>query len=410
MSSDDSRDPRPMAHLWCRSCGHLMHTSAHCKVHFKRRPTHRAYGIHCACCNLTYSWEDLVSHLNVRNAHQRPAVVQHPPSPCTGSPDRSCSVESSPRLRPYDRPSSQRRHAGPIRAPHTLTGTEARQVPEAALGAPPASPMSPPTSSRHDRHYHTGFTASSSNSPSQYLQRPRLDVPPNSTLSYQSPDLRTAEQSRVASTGSTGRPPVLRQPLQIPDANWSLSSESQQLPISLEQYVNSVCSMYVPDTVSPPRSITNSGDPFLDSVTSGLLSDTDTSLLQSRATSVDTAISRPPITIPSDTDITSYSTVETSSSPALSAATPVESSLSSSYITDRQLLQMAISQLMWTFGVLSTHVRHTQPGDVSDSMGRHLIQSQGHWLIPIPNAMSMSLPDLIALLTPVWSQLYYSRR
>jgi len=410
MSSDESRDPRPMAHLWCRSCGHLMHTTAHCKVHFKRRPTHRAFGIHCACCNVTYSWEDLVPHLNVRNAHQRPAVVEDPPSPCTGSPDRPCSVESSPRLRPYDRPSSQRRHAGPIRAPHTLTWNQAHQVPEAALGAPPASAMSPPTSSRHDRRYHTGFTASASNSPSQYLQRPRLDVPPNSTLSYQSPDLHAGEQSRTTSTGSTGRVPVSSQPLQIPDASWSLSSESQQLPIPFEQYVNSVCSMYVPDTVSSPLSIMNSGDPFLGSATSALTSDDSTSLLGSRATSVDTAVSRAPIHIPSDTDTTSLSTVETSYSPALSAATTVESTLSPSYISDRQLLQMAISQLMWTFGVLSTHVRHTQPGDVSDSMGRHLIQSQGHWLIPIPNAMSMSLPDLIALLRPIWSQLYYTRR
>jgi len=351
-----------------------------------------------------------VPHLNVRNAHQRPAVVEDPPSPCTGSPDRPCSVESSPRLRPYDRPSSQRRHAGPIRAPHTLTWNQAHQVPEAALGAPPASAMSPPTSSRHDRRYHTGFTASASNSPSQYLQRPRLDVPPNSTLSYQSPDLHAGEQSRTTSTGSTGRVPVSSQPLQIPDASWSLSSESQQLPIPFEQYVNSVCSMYVPDTVSSPLSIMNSGDPFLGSATSALTSDDSTSLLGSRATSVDTAVSRAPIHIPSDTDTTSLSTVETSYSPALSAATTVESTLSPSYISDRQLLQMAISQLMWTFGVLSTHVRHTQPGDVSDSMGRHLIQSQGHWLIPIPNAMSMSLPDLIALLRPIWSQLYYTRR
>ena len=409
MSSDESRDPRPMAHLWCRSCGHLMHTSAHCKVHFKRRPTHRAFGIHCACCNLTYSWEDLVPHLNVRNAHQRPAVVDDPPSPCTGSPDRSCSVESSPRLRPYDRPSSQRRHAGPLRAPHTLTSTEARHVPEAALGAPPASPMSVPTSSRRDRRYHTGFTASSNSSPSQYLQRPRLDVPLIPTVSYQSPDLLTGGQPRVSSSGSTARVPATSQPLHIPDPNWSQSSESLQLPIQLENYVNSIYSMYIPTTVSPPLDIMNAGDPFLGSATSGLTTDTSSSVLESRATSVDTAVSRPLITIPSDTDTNSYSTVETPSSPALSVPTTVESAMSPSYITDRQL-QMAISQLMWTFGVLSTHVRHTQPSDVSDSMGRHLIQSQGHWLIPIPNAMSISLPELIALLRPIWSQLYYTRR
>jgi len=389
-----------------------MHTSAHCKVHFKRRPTHRAFGIHCACCNHTYLWEDLVPHLNVRNAHQRPAVVDNPPSPCTGSPDRSCSVESSPRLRPYDLPTSQRRRAGPVRAPHDLTLTQARQLPEAALGAPPASPMSLPTAARHDRRYHTGFTASSNSSPSQYLQRPRLDVPLNSTLRYQSPELQAGEQSRVSSSGSTGRVPVSSQPLHIPDANWSLSSEAQQLPIQLEQYINSVCSMYVPSPVSSPLDMMNSGDPFLGSTTSGLPSDASSSLLASRATRVDTAVSRAPITILSDTDTTSHSTVETSCSPALSATTTVESTLSSSssYISDRQLLQMAIGQLMWTFGVISTHVRHTHPSDVSDSMGRHLIQSQGHWLIPIPDAMSMPLPELIALLRPIWSQLYYTRR
>ena len=405
MSSDESRDPRPMAHLWCRSCGHLMHTSAHCKVHFKRRPTHRAFGIHCACCNLTYLWEDLVPHLNVRHAHQRPAIIDDPPLPCTASPDRSCSVESSPRLRPYDRQTLQRRHAGPIRAPHTVTSTDARHVPEAALGAPPASPVSVPTSSRYDRRYHSGFTDSSNNSPSQYLQRPRLDIP-----LIQSPDLLTAAQLRTSAPGSTVRVPATVQPLHIPDASWSLSSETQQMSIPLENYISSVCSMYVPDAVSSPLDRMNSGDPFLGSSTSGLTTDTSSSLLQSRATSVDTTVSRPLISIPSDTDTNSFSIVDTPSSPALSVPAAVESTMLSSYVSDRQLLQMAISQLMWTFGVLSTHVRHTQPNDVSDSMGRHLINSQGHWLIPIPNAMSMSLPELIALLLPIWSQLYYSRR
>ena len=252
MSSDVSRDPRPMAHLWCRACGHRMHTSAHCKTHFKRRQTHRSFGIHCACCDRTYSWEELVPHLNVRNAHQRPAVVENPPSPRTASPDRSCSVESSPRLRPYDMPTAQRRRAGPLRAPHDSSLTQARQVPEAALGAPPASPMSLLPGSRQDRRYHTGFTASSSSSPSQYLHRPRLDVPPNSTLSYQSPDLQGGDQSRVSSSGSTGRVPVSSQPLYIPDANWSLTSEALQPPLPLDDYINSVYTMSAPSTVSSP--------------------------------------------------------------------------------------------------------------------------------------------------------------
>jgi len=409
MSSDESRDPRPMTHLWCRACGHRMHTSAHCKVHFKRRPTHRSYGIHCACCNQTYLWEELVPHLNVRNAHQRPAIVDNPPSPRTASPDRSCSVDSSPRLRPYDLPTAQRRRAGPLRAPHESSLTQARQVPEAALGASPASPMSIPPGTRQDRRYHTGFTASSDSSPSQYLQRPRLDVPPNSTLSYQSPDLQRGDQARVSSSASTGRVSLSSQSLHIPDANWSLSSEVLQPPLPLEDYINAVYTMSVPSTVSSPLDMLNSEDLFLGSATSGLTSDVGSS---SRPTSVDTAVSRAPITILSDTDNTSHSTVETSCSPALSATTTVESALSpsSSYVSDRQLLQMAIGQLMWTFGVISTHVRHTQPSDVSDSMGRHLLQSQGHWLIPIPDAMNMPLPELVALLRPVWSQLYYTRR
>ena len=116
------------------------------------------------------------------------------------------------------------------------------------------------------------------------------------------------------------------------------------------------------------------------------------------------------ISVRRDADTNSYSLVDTPSSPALSVPAAVESTMLSSYVSDRQLLQMAISQLMWTFGVLSTHVRHTQPSDVSDSMGRHLVNSQGHWLIPIPNAMSMSLSELIELLLPIWSQLYYTRR
>jgi len=156
----------------------------------------------------------------------------------------------------------------------------------------------------------------------------------------------------------------------------------------------------------------NSEDLFLGSTTSGLTSDVGSSLYTSRPSSVDTAVNRVPVTILSDTDNTSRSTDDTPRPPALSATTAVETALSpsSSYVSDRQLLQMAIGQLMWTFGIISTHVRHTEPSDVSDSMGRHLLQSQGHWLIPISDAMNMPLTDIVALLRPVWSQLYYTRR
>jgi len=408
MSSDESRDPRPMAHLWCRSCGHQMHTSAHCKVHFKRRPTHRAFGIHCACCDTTFLWEDLVQHLNVRNAHQRPAIVDDPPSPCTRSPDRTCSTESSPRVRPYDLPTPQRRRVGPMRAPHDLPRTQARPRPEAALGAPPASPMSPPSVPQYGRYYHTGFTASANSSPLPCLQRPRVEAQSTSTVTHELPDLYSTEPNRASSLSSTGRDPVLSQPLQIPNATWTLSSEAQQSPLPLDQYISSICSMYVPSPASSLQDM-NSGDPFLGSANSGLTSGASDSFLASRATSVDTAENRAPITILSDTDTTFPNTTGSSLSPSLSTTTTVESS-PPSYVSDRQLLQMAISQLMWTFGLISTHVRHIHPSDVSDSMGRHLIQSQGHWLIPIPEAMTMPLPELVALLRPIWSQLYYSRR
>jgi len=170
-------------------------------------------------------------------------------------------------------PTAQRRRAGPLRAPHDSSLTQARQVPEAALGAPPASPITVLPGSRQDRRYHTGFTASSSSSPTQYLHRPRLDVPPNSTLSYQSPDLQGGDQLRVSSSGSTGRVPVSSQPLYIPDADWSLTSEALQPPLPLEDYINSVYTMSAPSTVSSPLDMLNSEDLLLGSTTSGLTSD-----------------------------------------------------------------------------------------------------------------------------------------
>ena len=294
-----------MAHLWCRACNHLMHTSAHCKKHFKRRPTHRSFGVHCACCDRTYLWETLVPHLNVRNAHQRPAMSQTPPSPLTRSPDRSCSVDSSPRPGPYDMPSAQRRRTGPIRAPHTASLTDTRHVPEAALGAPPGSPVPLLPTSQPERRYHTGFTASSSGSPSEYFIRPRLTVQPNPTFSCQSPDLYAGDHSRVSSTGSSGRAPESSQSFNIPDANWALTSDALQPSLPLDEYLNSVYSVWGPSTVSSPLDALNTADLFFGSSTSGLTSDDGISTFTSRPSSVDTVVSAAANVISTDTDNTS---------------------------------------------------------------------------------------------------------
>jgi len=293
--------------------------------------------------------------------------------------------------------------------------TQARHAPETALGAPPAAPVPLMSGSRLDRRYHTGFSTSSSVSPTQHTYRPRLDVQPDSSLSYQLPDLQVSDQPRVTSSGSTVRIPMSTQPLYIPDASWSLTSEVLQPSLPLEDYIASVYTvdgMSAPSTVSSPLTMLNTEDLFLGSTTSGLTSDIGSSSVTSRPSSVDTAVSRVPITITSDTDNTPLCTADTSRSPALSGTTAVEtaSSPSSPYVSDRQLLQMAIGQLLWTFGIISTHVRHTDPSDVSDSMGRHLLQSHGHWLVPISDAMDMPLMDIVALLRPVWSQLYHARR
>ena len=419
MSSDESRDPRAMAHLWCRACNHCMHTSAHCKRHFKRRPTHQAFGVHCACCDSTYEWEDLVRHLNVRHAHQRAAVVDTPPSPRTASPNRSCSVDSSPRFQPYSVSAGPRRRCGPLRAPHDPVLTQAQRAPEAALGAPPASPVPLVAGSRPDRRYHSGFSTTSSMSPTHDTYRSRQDVQPDSSLSYQLtlPDLQVIDQPPDTSSGSTVRLPVSTQPLYIPDDSWSLPSASSQPSLPLEAYMASVYSLdgiTAASTVSSPLTLLNTDDLFMGSSSSGnaQTSDISNSSVASRASSVDTVTNRPSVTITSDTDTTQLQTTDSVRPPALSRMTAVETlpSPSPDYISDRQLLQMAIGQLLWTFGIISTHVRHTDPSDVADSMGRHLLQSHTHWLIPLTDAMNMPLTDIVALLRPVWSQLYYSRR
>ena len=419
MSSDESRDPRAMAHLWCRACNHCMHTSAHCKRHFKRRPTHQAFGVHCACCDMTYEWEDLVRHLNVRHAHQRAAVVDTPPSPRTTSPDRSCSVDSSPRFQPYSLSAGPRRRSGPLRAPHDPLLSQAQRAPEAALGAPPASPVSLVAGPRPDRRYHSGFSTTSSTSPTRRMYRSRQDAQPDSFLSYQLalPELQVVDQPPDTSSGSTVRLPVSTQPLYIPDDSWSLPSVSSQPSLPLEAYMASVYSLdgiTAASTVSSPLTLLNTDDLFMGSSASGnaQTSDISNSSVASRASSVDTVTNRSAVTITSDTDATPLQTTDSVRPPALSRGTAVEAvqSPSPDYISDRQLLQMAIGQLLWTFGIISTHVRHTDPSDVADSLGRHLLQSHSHWLIPLSDAMNMPLTDIVAQLRPVWSQLYYSRR
>ena len=115
--------------------------------------------------------------------------------------------------------------------------------------------------------------------------------------------------------------------------------------------------------------------------------------------------------------VTSVSVVDTPllqqpTSVAVSPAATTTSTLpayTAAPLTDRQLLQMAMGQLLWTYGIIATHVRQTDPDDVADSMGRLLLQSHGHWLLPIQGAMQMPLTELVQLLRPIWSHLYYSR-
>ena len=95
-------------------------------------------------------------------------------------------------------------------------------------------------------------------------------------------------------------------------------------------------------------------------------------------------------------------------SPA-ATATSTSSAYTAAPLTNRQLLYMAMGQLLWTFGTIATHVRHTDPDDVADSMGRLLLQSHGHWLLRIQGTMQMPLTELVQILRPNWSHLYYSR-
>ena len=276
MSSDDSRDPRPMAHIWCRACNHCMHTSAHCKRHFKKKPAHQCFGLHCACCNRSYTWDELVQHLNVRHAHKRAAIVDHPPSPRTASPDRSCSADSCPRLQPYAVPASQsstakglRRRSGPLRVQRDSVLTQSRQAPEAALGAPPASPVPPASNSRLDGRYNTGFGISIA-SPVLQTYQPRPDAIPNSGFGYSGttytlPELQVLDPQPDASSGSAVSLPVSTQPIHIPDASWSLTSAPLQPTLPLAAYMASMYSLdgiTAGSTASSPMTLMNTDDMF----------------------------------------------------------------------------------------------------------------------------------------------------
>jgi len=107
----------------------------------------RTYGVHCACCNRSYKWTELIGHLNVKAAHKRPSIISQPPPLRASTPESSCSGTSSSRYHPYratattpHSPSTSRREASLSTNRHDPYLTPALSVPQAALGAPPASP------------------------------------------------------------------------------------------------------------------------------------------------------------------------------------------------------------------------------------------------------------------------------
>ena len=425
MSSDESRDPRPMAHIWCRACNHCMHTSAHCKRHFKNKPTHQYFGLHCACCNLTYTWNELVLHMNVRNAHKRAAIVGHPPPPLTASPERSCSAEACPRFQPYAVPAGpsstakgSRRRTGPLRAQNDPVLTQSRQAPEAALGAPAASPVPPASNSRSDGMYNSGFGIPIA-SPVLRVHHLRPDAMPNSGFGYPYtlPELQVLDPQPDASSGSADSLPVSTQPIHIPDASWTLTSAPMQPTLPLAAYTASMYSLdgiTASSTASSPTTLMNTDDMFLGSSTPvhTLTSDVGDTPVTSPASSADTITSRASAATTSDGGTPQHRPADSMRAPGSTGTTAAGTSPSPTpyYVSDRQLLQVAIGQLLWTFGIITTHVRNTDPNDVADSMGRHLLESHGHWLILLQGAMNMPLTDIVALLLPVWSHLYHARR
>ena len=399
MSSDESSDPRSLPHLWCRGCNHRMHSLSHCKQHF-HRSGHVSYGIHCGCCNKSFAWQEAIVHLNQKGAHKRPSVVSEPPPPRASTPDSSCTSASSPRYHPYrdtaitrQSPSTSRRPVGANSYRNDPYMTPALSVTRpAALGAPPTSPA--------NTHINTGFgvpTAATEHT----LRTHQLGV--GHGLPQESPS---------SPVGSPSPLPLLH----IPSASFATQYATQPQPVlPLSAYQTSI---YTIDSSTPATSAIASSS--LSSI------NTDDFLIPTSplAASLSTYLNDTSMATPIGTTGSGRSSVVTSvpgvdtplqqqpTSVAVSPAATTTSTMpaySIAPLTDRQLLQMAMGQLLWTYGIIATHVRHTDPDDVADSMGRILLQSHGHWLLPIQGAMQMPLTELVQLLRPIWSHLYYSR-
>jgi len=398
MSSDESSDPRSLPHLWCRGCNHLMHSLSHCKQHF-RRSGHESYGIHCGCCNKSFAWPEAIGHLNQKGAHKRQSIISQPPPTRASTPDSSCTTASSPRYHPYrdtamtrHSPSTSRRPVGASSNRYDPYVTPAWSGSQAALGAPPASQAS--------SHINTGFgvpTAATEHTLRTHQLGVGYGLPPDTP----------------SSPVSAPSPLPL---LHIPSASFATHFATQPQPVlPLSAYQTSIY------TIDSSASATSAiASPSLSSINpDDFLIPTSPSAASLSSYLNDTSMATPTGTMGSGRSsvVTSASVVDTPllqqpTSVAVSPAATTTSTVpaySAAPLTDRQLLQMAMGQLLWTYGIIATHVRHTDPDDVADSMGRLLLQSHGHWLLPIQGAMQMPLTELVQLLRPIWSHLYYSR-
>jgi len=401
MSSDESGDPRALPHLWCRGCNHLMHSLSHCKRHFTRSG-HQKYGIHCGCCDKTFAWSEVIGHLNQKGAHKRQSVVTVPPPPRTSTPDSSCTIASSPRYHPYrgtvqprPSPSASRRPVGPGDRQDDPYLTSAWNGSQAAEGAPPTSPPS--------NYLNTGFGV------------PRVPID-NTALAHQvglgyglPPDMPSSPISQHSQLPQ----------LHIPSASFATHFATQSQPVlPLSAYQASVYSIDSSTTAasaiaSPSVSSINTDDfllglplsPSTDSL-SCYLNDTSMATPTTTTGSGRSSVATP---IPGVHTLLRQQPTSFAVSPA-ATTTSTSSAQDTAPLTDRQLLQIAMGQLLWTYGIIETHVRHTDPLDVADSMGRLLLQAQDHWLLPIPGAMRMPLTELVQILRPIWSHLYYSRQ
>ena len=107
-SSDDDVGGRLPYTVWCRACGHALHTTAHGNRH--RRLCIESHGFFCGCCGATFVWRSLIVHLNQPGAYRRRPRVLVPPVPVTELPDRPCShleaERHGHRYHPYARSSA----------------------------------------------------------------------------------------------------------------------------------------------------------------------------------------------------------------------------------------------------------------------------------------------------------------